>query len=68
MGVQVCDRCYYPTDVVCMSYFNEDMCCPSCIAKEKKHPKYAEAKRIENEEVKKGNFNFQGIGLPDDLK
>lgn len=64
----ICERCFIITKTFNMSYFNTDMCCPECIAKEKAHPKYKEAKRIENEECSKGNFNFPGIGLPDDLK
>lgn len=64
----VCERCHKETSSLKMSFFNEDMCCGECLTKEQAHPKYEEAKRIENEECKKGNLNFPGIGLPDDLK
>jgi len=39
------------------------MICPRCEKIESKHPRFEEAKRREREEVKKGNFNFEGIGL-----
>jgi hypothetical protein len=38
-----------------------------CIEKEKQHPMYAEACQIELEHVKAGDYNFDGIGKPDDL-
>lgn len=50
-----------------MSYFNTDVCCLPCILEEEKHPMYKKAKEIENQEVAKGNYNFKGIGLPDDF-
>jgi len=50
-----------------MSRFNTDICCPYCIDKERAHPKYKEAADAELAEVKKGNYNFKGIGKPADL-
>lgn len=63
-----CDRCKNESSILSMSYFNTDTICPSCGEKERTHPSYEEAKRIEHNEVIKGNMNFPGIGLPDDLK
>ena len=40
----------------------------ACDARERKHPDYERAKRIELDHVLKGNLNFEGVGLPDDLK
>ena len=68
MNPKLCDRCKKILTSSSMSYFNEDICCNECLDKEKAHPKYAEAKRAENEQVKRGNYNFPGIGLPEDLK
>jgi hypothetical protein len=48
--------------------FNVDMICPKCKKKEEAHPKYKEARDRENLEVISGNYNFRGIGLPDDLR
>ena len=50
------------------SYFNTQMICTSCDTKERKHPDYDQAVRIETEQVLKGNLNYEGIGLPKELK
>jgi hypothetical protein len=50
-----------------MSRFNTETICTDCETKEKAHPKYAEARRIEHEHVVRGNYNFPGIGKPSDL-
>jgi hypothetical protein len=44
------------------------MICMACDAKERKHPSFDRAKRIELEQCLKGNLNFEGVGLPKDLK
>lgn len=62
-----CDRCGEKTNGLTMSIFNTDMVCIYCLIKEQEHPKYKEAKRVEHEHVKNGDYNFKGIGLPDDL-
>lgn len=62
-----CDRCGKKSDTMTMSWFNMDMICMGCDAKEKAHPMYGMAKRIENEQCRRGNYNFEGIGLPEDL-
>ena len=62
-----CDRCGEYSEITTMSYFNTDIICKKCDEKEKNHPKYEEAKEKELEEVKKGNYNYEGIGKPDDL-
>ena len=49
-----------------LSIFNEQVICLECKETEKKHPKYDSAVQAEYEQVKKGNYNFEGIGLPDD--
>jgi hypothetical protein len=38
-----------------------------CKAIEQQHPEYETARRIETEAVRNGNYNFPGVGLPDDL-
>ncbi|MGO1368521.1 gamma-glutamylcyclotransferase [Senegalia sp. (in: firmicutes)] len=45
-----------------MSMFNEDCICLECKDKEIKDPRYEEARDAEAEEVKKGKYNFKGIG------
>ena len=68
MKNQTCQRCGEKTQILKGSFFNTDMCCKECLDKEQKHPLYQAAKDKELEEVKKGNYTFQGIGLPEDLQ
>ena len=62
-----CDRCHKETNATMMSRFNKDTLCMDRIEREKQHPMYAEACRVELEHVKAGDYNFEGIGKPDDL-
>jgi len=62
-----CDRCFKDVTVHSMSYFNTDTICMECKAKERAHPDFQKAIDRENEEVKKGNFGYPGIGKPNDL-
>ena len=66
--MRCCQRCHAPTHITSMSYFNTQMICPKCQSKEQKHPEYERAKKIELEQCLQGNLNFEGVGLPDDLK
>ena len=63
----ICDRCGQETISQSMSFFNTDMCCHDCLEKEKKHPKYQEARDAEEAAVRRGETNFPGIGKPPDL-
>lgn len=45
-----------------MSMFNEDVICMVCKEAETKHPNYEKACKADLEEIKKGNYNFEGIG------
>lgn len=62
-----CDRCGCSSINFRCSIFNTQMICSDCIEKEMKHPLYQKAKQAEREECLKGNLNYDGIGLPDDL-
>jgi transcriptional/translational regulatory protein YebC/TACO1 len=44
-----------------MSMFNEECLCMSCKEKETKDPNYKKAVEAEQEEIRKGNFNYKGI-------
>lgn len=57
-----CERCTIETNTHTMSMFNTQAICMDCKETEKGHPKYKEACRTEFEEVRKGNYNFEGIG------
>ena len=48
--------------------FNTEQICLACHEAEQAHPSYEEALRVELAAVRSGDFNFPGIGLPDDLR
>lgn len=66
--MRTCDRCRQSVGITTGSYFNTDIICMECVTREQAHPQYAEAVRRENRAVSRGDFNYPGIGLPDDLK
>jgi len=59
-----CDRCKKPTPVTQMSWFNTDALCDPCREEERVHPDYEEARAVETAAVKRGDYNFPGIGWP----
>jgi len=64
----VCQRCNKKSDNgLIISIFNTEMICDDCKEKERRHPQYEKAREREYEEIKNGNYNFDGIGLPNDL-
>lgn len=63
-----CERCKNETLSTTMSMFNTQMCCNTCIQKERNHPDYNKARQAEHEAISRGEYNFPGIGLPEDLK
>lgn len=63
-----CDRCGKETLGSTGSYFNTEQICFDCREKEEQHPQFEEARRVELEAVKRGDYNFPGIGLPADLR
>lgn len=48
--------------------FNTDQICFDCKDKEQKHPEYEHACKVEAEHVRRGDYNFSGVGLPADLR
>lgn len=62
----ICERCKKETRVFTTSFFNEDTICMECENIEQHHPDYEKAKEVEHQEVLKGNYNFEGVGLPED--
>ena len=62
-----CDRCGGNASISIMSRFNTDTICIPCERKEKDHPQYQEAAEAELRAVKAGNYNYPGIGKPEDL-
>ncbi len=62
-----CDRCGDKTTNFTMSWFNTEWLCPLCDRAELQHPKIHEAKQAELDAVRSGDYNFPGIGKPEDL-
>ena len=58
----MCDRCKKETTITTGSYFNTQMICLDCEKEEEASSRYKEARGRENEEVRRGNYNFEGIG------
>jgi hypothetical protein len=50
-----------------MSMFNTDLICIPCSRKEESHQDYEKARKADLAEIRKGNYNFPGIGKPEDL-
>lgn len=57
-----CDRCGKDAFATTGSYFNMEMICLECAKAEREDPRFEEARRVENEAVRRGDFNFPGIG------
>ena len=62
-----CERCDSETTTTTMSWFNTQMICKPCDEKELSHKDIEKAKAKDLEQVKQGNYNYEGIGLPSDL-
>ena len=59
-----CDRCGGSlSSGRIMSMYNEDCICLKCKDEERQRSDYQKAVKADNEEIKKGNYNFRGIGL-----
>lgn len=63
----ICDRCGMESLITAMSMFNTEMICVACEKKEKCHPKYQYAQEAEHAAIKSGDYNFPGVGLPNDI-
>jgi hypothetical protein len=58
-----CERCLKETNITTMSMFNTQTICMNCKKIEREDPRYDEAVKADHEEIKKGNYNFKGIGF-----
>jgi hypothetical protein len=63
-----CNRCKSTVNGHTMSMFNTETICLPCARIEEQHPKYDDARLADLNEIRKGNFNFEGIGKPEDLE
>jgi len=63
-----CERCGGDTKgKTTTSMFNQQVICMVCKDTEKKHTKYKDAHDADDAAILSGDYNFPGIGLPDDL-
>lgn len=61
---QHCDRCGGSLEGGrIMSMYNEDCICMECKRKEQEHQDYRRAVEADHAEIRRGNYNFKGIGL-----
>ena len=67
MSDHTCVRCDAQNAVTTMSRFNTDIICTDCETTERAHPRYQEAADAELAAVKRGNYNYPGIGKPENL-
>lgn len=58
-----CPRCGGSMAAYSMSRFNNEMICSECIDDERQAPGYAAAAEAEIAAVKRGDYNFPGVGL-----
>ena len=62
-----CVRCGNKSSAMTCSRFNTDWICLDCDKKERAHPDYKRASEEELAAVRRGDYNFVGIGKPADL-
>ena len=59
-----CDRCGGSLkDGRIMSMYNTDCICMKCKKEERKRKDYKDALEADRNEIKKGNYNYKGIGF-----
>lgn len=66
-GKVICPRCKQRTDVTIMSRFNTQEICIACEKRERQHPDYQRAAEAELAAVRRGDYNFPGVGCPQEL-
>lgn len=63
-----CQRCGKETNVHTMSMLNMDEVCMECKEEERKHPMYKAAMDADRAEIKKGNWNYEGLLFNKDIR
>ena len=62
--VENCDRCGRPLNGCrIMSMYNHEVLCMDCKDKETQREDYRKAVEVDHEQIRRGNYNFEGIGL-----
>lgn len=60
-----CQRCGKKTSSHTMSWFNTQLICLECSDKERQHPEFFRAVEADHEAMRRGDYNFPGIGYPE---
>jgi hypothetical protein len=60
--MKACGRRGKPTIATIMSMFNTQEICMDCSAAERNDPRFQEARAADEAAIKRGNYNFPGIG------
>ena len=64
LSKKLCDRCKKPLNGArIMSMYNTDCLCMECKEAETKRDDYKKAQEADINAIKKGDYNFAGIGL-----
>jgi len=63
-----CDRCDKKTHIQRKSMFNNDNICQDCQILEIEHPQFEKAREAVMDSISRGDYEFSGIGLPENLK
>ncbi len=50
-----------------MSTFNTDYICNDCLDTEQQHPEYKKAKEAAYDAIMRDDYDFPGVGKPEDL-
>jgi hypothetical protein len=58
-----CDRCGKETRARIMSMFNTEEICMDCKDAEKMRPDYKDAVQTDSAAIRRGDYNFPGMGL-----
>lgn len=66
--METCERCGRPARITTMSFFDTSTICLSCESREERHPRHRAAVEADEQAIKRGDFNYPGIGLPSDMK
>ena len=58
-----CQRCYQQSNTHIMSMFNTQLICFDCSDEERKRDDFEAAREADEDAIKAGNYNFEGVGL-----
>lgn len=66
--LRTCGRCGAKVWATTLSFFDRAELCYLCRLAEEAHPFYAEARRVYEAQMERGNLSFKGLGWPQEVK